>query len=66
MLFRRIKQRNSNKAKNIEMVIARVWLKFPKITSARSWFQSSRHHAANIKLVIVGFSFYRIFFNKNT
>lgn len=35
IFFRIIKQRNSNKAKNIEMVTARVWLKFPKITSAR-------------------------------
>lgn len=36
IFFRIIKQRNGNKAKNIEMVTARVWLKSPKITSARA------------------------------
>lgn len=47
IFFRIIKQRNSNKAKNIEMVTARVWLKSPKITSVRARFQSSRHRAAH-------------------
>lgn len=36
IFFRIIKQRNSNKAKNIEKVTVRVWLKFPKITPARA------------------------------